>query len=358
MKEVNKFYRLYIDKSKAKHEFELSELDKELFRGATNAFITGDNISGGEVIYTKTTQKDYDQAFKKKILNIEPVYRISDFLDFHFDNYNNTNNDKKLFITHIKYVILPLISKFKRSKPFEEIIEIWQKKEEMNLKEEKEKRIEYLKLVYKYAKESSPISPESAFFGLSKHQKINLQTKEIINNDGEKGGYIIGEQIGLSQTEVDSFVRHFSNNEIGYMSATLGLKTFNITTKGILYLETLEEDNNVSNNAINISGTINSPFQIQQNSNNSNQKQEIKYSEENIKEFFNLLKSELNNVDKEITEDFITEIEYAEKQISKKRDIKTQLTNIGNLMKDVGINTFANLLASPIFEMVKPFLGM
>ncbi len=113
-----------------------------------------------------------------------------------------------------------------------------------SLKEEKEKRIKYLIEVYKIAKEELPTSPSSVYFGLSKYRKFNFTTREYTNNDKERGGYIIGEELGLTQQEVDTIVIHYSN--IGYMSSTLGLCQFNIEQAGINYLE-------------NYSDTINQP---------------------------------------------------------------------------------------------------
>lgn len=230
----------------------------------------------------------------------------------------------------------------------------------MSIQKDKENRNKYLIAVYEEAKKHSPTAPTSILFGLSKYNKINLKTREIINNDEEKGGYILGEQIGLNKEEVDAIVYYCAGKNVGYLGSFLGMQQFHLTDLGIQYLENLENEKEVYKmNTFNISGTLNnSPIQLQQNSNNSNQIQNLSYSESDLKEFFELLKSELENLPSDIADEINTEIEYAEKQIEKKRDIKTQLLNIGNLIKDVGINTFANLLASPIFEMVKPFLGM
>ena len=111
----------------------------------------------------------------------------------------------------------------------------------MDLKEEKQKRKKFLYEVYQAAKNAQPTSPTSVYFGLSKGQLYNMQTKEFINNDEKRGGYIIGERLGLTQVEVDSIVIHFSNNEVGYMISTLGIGQFKITNRGIAYLESLEE---------------------------------------------------------------------------------------------------------------------
>jgi len=52
------------------------------------------------------------------------------------------------------------------------------------------------------------------------------------------------------------------------------------------------------------------------------------------------------------------EMDYALSQLKHGRDVKSQISNISRLIKDVGIGTFSNLLAAPIFEVVKPLLGL
>jgi hypothetical protein len=88
------------------------------------------------------------------------------------------------------------------------------------------------------------------------------------------------------------------------------------------------------NNTINV-GSVNAPAQFQQNSNHS-----------------------IQSVNEQIRKDFAMEMDYAITQLQKDKDIKPQLLNIGALMKAVGMGTFTNLLAAPIFELIKPYLGL
>jgi rRNA maturation endonuclease Nob1 len=145
------------------------------------------------------------------------------------------------------------------------------------------------------------------------------------------------------------------------MSSTLGLGQFNITQRGVIYLESLEEEPfvpiQVQNNYITLRD-INSPTQFQQGTKKSTQMQEIKQASEDIKELFNLVQADIKNLSINIQDEFKSEINYAVRQLEKGKDITTQLLNVGNLIKDVGINVFANLLASPIFEILKPSLDL
>ncbi|GAA4100566.1 hypothetical protein [Mucilaginibacter panaciglaebae] len=113
----------------------------------------------------------------------------------------------------------------------------------------------------------------------------------------------------------------------------------------------------IVNNSINL-GNINAPVQFQQNSENSVQTQYNYSQKDQVKELFNLLTKDIEMVNEKIRSDFAMEMNYAVAQLAKDKDIKPQLLSIGGIIKDVGIGTFTNLLASPIYEIVKPMLGL
>ncbi|MCX2585667.1 hypothetical protein [Pedobacter sp. MR22-3] len=111
------------------------------------------------------------------------------------------------------------------------------------------------------------------------------------------------------------------------------------------------------NNTINV-GNVNAPLQFQQNSDHSVQTQHNHLQKDQIKDFLEILKRDIQQVDESIRKDFAMEMDYAIVQLGRDRDVMPQLSTIGGLMKDVGIGTFTNLLAAPIFEVVKPYLGL
>ncbi|WP_400263118.1 hypothetical protein ACFX5U_08640 [Sphingobacterium sp. SG20118] len=116
-------------------------------------------------------------------------------------------------------------------------------------------------------------------------------------------------------------------------------------------------ENSIVNNTIQM-GNINAPIQFQQNSNNSVQTQHNQYQLDDIKTFFDLLSKDIQNLDKKIREEFCLEINYASTQLVKDKDIQPQLINIGSLMKEIGLGVFSNLIASPVFEYIRPSLGL
>lgn len=111
------------------------------------------------------------------------------------------------------------------------------------------------------------------------------------------------------------------------------------------------------NNTINIEN-LNAPTQFVQNSDNAQIVQNINNSNEEILNILSLIRKDLEKAKPEQKADLIAEIDYAERQIGRKKDAKNTLLEIGSLIKDVGINVFANLVASPIYDAAKPLLGL
>lgn len=57
-----------------------------------------------------------DREFCQMFLSVRPVYRATEFVDYHFDRYEG---DKHTFLKHMKYVILPLLRKIIEKEPSE-----------------------------------------------------------------------------------------------------------------------------------------------------------------------------------------------------------------------------------------------
>ena len=227
----------------------------------------------------------------------------------------------------------------------------------MSIKEEKEARLRYLKRIYEIAKEADPISPTNIQFGLSKYGKI--KDGKVVLDEQESGGYFIGEELGLDKQQVDSIVYHYVTID-KYLGSYLGMGQFYLKPEGIEYIENLEEQSmEFSANVINV-GDVSGNFQIQQNTENSYQTQNISFSKNDFSEFYKVLKADIeqNIQNAEITEELLSELEYANRQVNKNRDIKQQLQDIGSVIKTVGIGVFTNLISSPIFEIFKPMLGL
>lgn len=141
MEEVNKFYSTYQSEAN-KNEFQIRELGPDTHRGMGVMFSDGyGNVEGGEVFSSPTTQKDYDELFTKSLLDIDPPYRIEEFLSFHFDRYKNKDNsDLFLFLKHIRYVILIQVRRSQRQE-CNEIVANWIEEQEKLLTRPKNTKV-------------------------------------------------------------------------------------------------------------------------------------------------------------------------------------------------------------------------
>jgi len=137
--------------------------------------------------------------------------------------------------------------------------------------------------------------------------------------------------------------------------------------KSEVYAELVEEWINQNNmNSINENrGTvtlnmknISAPTQVQVNSNSSTQKQVNSFAEKDIKQLFEALEKDLINLEKDLKEELQAEMVNALKYLNKGKNINSRLETIGSLIREVGLSVFSNLIASPIFEIIRPYLGL
>ena len=65
-------------------------------------------IHENEYEQIKDINESIDVEFSRKLLRIKPVYRLTVFIDYH---YENCQKDKNIFFKHLKFVILPIIKR-------------------------------------------------------------------------------------------------------------------------------------------------------------------------------------------------------------------------------------------------------
>ncbi|QNN43984.1 hypothetical protein [Pedobacter roseus] len=114
---------------------------------------------------------------------------------------------------------------------------------------------------------------------------------------------------------------------------------------------------NITNNNITV-GNINAPTQLQQDSVHSNQTQHNKIKKDELSQVLELIRLDIKNMDEQIRKDFDMELTYAATKLQRERDIQPQLINLGGLIKDVGVNLFTSLISAPIYDSIKPLLGL
>lgn len=105
-------------------------------------------------------------------------------------------------------------------------------------------------------------------------------------------------------------------------------------------------------------GNINAPAQFLVNSDNSHQSLKIAYKEIDVRDLLRSLKLDSEKLGGTLREEFADEIEKTLKQLENNKNVKGRLLTIGEMIKDVGIGVFTNVISTPAFEALKPFLGL
>ena len=107
---MNNFYRIAKENETPEHEFILANLGLKIKH--TQLVNYGFGRLGSELIYKETKSEDYDKSFVSLLTNMEPIYKANELLNFHFSHFNG---NKKEFLAHIRYNILPLMKKNQKS---------------------------------------------------------------------------------------------------------------------------------------------------------------------------------------------------------------------------------------------------
>ena len=113
---MNEFFSIAEEGQDPNHEFQLKNLGTQLVKFS----VTSSRRSGWDREYSSSdfhapvVKEDYDNQFVSLMLRLRPAYRMPDLLSFHFDYYvQHYGGDKRAFLKHIKYGILPLLRKRK-----------------------------------------------------------------------------------------------------------------------------------------------------------------------------------------------------------------------------------------------------
>ncbi|WP_339607596.1 hypothetical protein [uncultured Roseivirga sp.] len=115
--------------------------------------------------------------------------------------------------------------------------------------------------------------------------------------------------------------------------------------------------NQKSNHSIYLQG-VNAPVQLLIDSPNASQTQEIYYTKEEIDDFLNRLQKDADNLKHDLKEELLLEIQTAKSQLKRGKSITPKIKSLLILTKEIGIGVFTNLVASPIYETLKPSIGL
>jgi len=98
--------------------------------------------------------------------------------------------------------------------------------------------------------------------------------------------------------------------------------------------------------------------QVQVNSEQSHQYQKTGLDKDGVLQFFALLTEAIKGNTEQVAGNIRYEVEAATNDVNAGRPIATRLHAIGGFLKSLGGNVLANVAAAPIFEVVKPYLGL
>lgn len=169
------------------------------------------------------------------------------------------------------------------------------------------------------------------------------------------------EQLGFNEIDISfikdemvnlGLVESFGNTNYWVRLTTDGYKALEMGLVNFLNKDSDEYKLNmgsVGNNA-NIQIQIHSNYSTQTITTNSNE----------VLEFLTLLKNVLENFNLPLLEreDINEEIEIAEKQLAKAKDIESQLRNIGNWLGKTGANIIDELRHHQAFNVIKPYTNL
>lgn len=210
---ASKFYSL-AEATKAKMTFDLADLGAKISRMTPHGFLGADGkLRGFDTFEVTVRPADYDESFTKKLLELNPSYRLPDFLNHHFDYFLRESDEGGEFLHHIEYVILPRLKNLHNTAPSSLVVEWLRIQKQLMFSQHKQQRIIFLEAAYKAACDCSPAQPLS----------VSINPVEL------------GKELGLDRSTVSRIVNELVQD--GHISSTLGMKAMFVTREGTRQLE-------------------------------------------------------------------------------------------------------------------------
>lgn len=328
MDSINLFYTTYTT-IEEKNEFDLEYLGIQKWQPDTFYFIkrNGERKGSGAGMYD-VTQKHYDYDFNSMLMSINPPYKLTKALDYHYSNYKAQITDEDDFLNHIEYVIFPMMLLSKRSE-YIELTKKWiNQNKKMMLNKHLEEKLLFLKTAYEAAIKDSPTSPLSY----------------------RMGSVEIGKSIGFDENTVLRIMQELVND--GFAETGARYIFIIVTNKGLNFLRSYENSQSqpISPNNIHI---VNSPnVQIQSGAQNSHQSIINYATDEHLLRFIEELRSgkeKLKQSMKDLDfEDLEVEVDYLERSIKSNKPNKTKVQEVYKTIRGILENVTADVIASVI----------
>ncbi|WP_170865309.1 MarR family transcriptional regulator [Hymenobacter psychrotolerans] len=200
--------------SKAKTTFDLADLGSKISRMTPYGFLGADGrLRGFDTFEVPVRPADYDEAFTKKLLELNPIYQLPDFLSYHFDYFLSESDEGGEFLHHIEYVILPRLNTTHNTAPYSLVVEWLGIQKQLMFSQHKQQRIKFLEAAYKAACEYSPAQPLS----------VSINPVEL------------GKELDMDRSTVSRIVNELVQD--GHVTSTLGMKAMFVTREGTRELE-------------------------------------------------------------------------------------------------------------------------
>jgi hypothetical protein len=327
MDSINLFYTTYESRD-LKNEFEIPHLGVQKWQGDLFAFSNGKGkirSFGGGMYDVK--QEHYDYEFYLMLMEINPPYRLTEALDYHYNNYKIQLVKKDDFINHIEYVIFPLVLKSNRTE-HNELIKNWvAKNKQIMLDKHLEEKVSFLNKAYEVAIENCPQSPLSY----------------------KMGSVEIGKSIGLDENSIMRIMQELVSD--GYAETGARYIFVILTNRGLSFLRSyLSSSQNQNLASINLTVGNNATFQIQNATHNSHQTINNNSTKEQLLRFieeFRIGKEILKqNMKAEDLEELQIEVDYLERSVKSRKPNTTKVHEVIKTIRSILENVTANVIAS------------
>lgn len=329
MNSINKFYSTYTGESA--NEYDILELPDEMERGfAFGIYYSGMPNYGGETVVSKTTENDYDMAFRDKATKMEPVYKVEDLLTYHFDRFQERRGDVSLFLKHMRYVIAPLLDGFYKAQVLELILKWLDKKDTMITKKHFDEKVEFLKKLYADLSRGTP--------------------SHIFSSHVDPREY--GESIGFDRGTTDRIINDLIADRL--VTVTAGFRKLLLKPEARMFLEEIEMNQQRAQTGISVTVGNNSSVQFQQGNVNSNQRIYIEQqSNSDLKELVVEVRQGMDSFAEHLNnkkiEELKDEVDYLEKQLNKDEPnetmINTLVGSVWGILKAVPANVVASVIS-------------
>lgn len=199
-----------------KDSFDLADLGPTRTHLTPFGFMRNGKLEGFEPFVVPTRASDYDEAFLKKLLAIQPVYATTELLSYHFDHFLQKQENGREFLHHLEYVLLPQLKNVTGTAHAVLAQEWLTTQKNLMLSQYKQQRLDFLAAAYKAACTHPSGQPLSI--------KINPLA--------------LGQELNLDRATVSRIVTELVQD--GLVNSTLGMGSMQVTRAGVRQLEESE----------------------------------------------------------------------------------------------------------------------